>query len=182
VSYTPPQGGRRPPSQAQGGVYGIVSNPAKISHAFLKALPDLLARLPARPICVRFVDRRYRQKALRWRVRGALRQLPCRVEFVAPVCQQDYLDELARVDCVVDSFPYNGGLTTLDTLHCGHACVTRPGSLFAERHSTSHLHFSGARIERPGHSLSATRPGLLAQCSASAHRAVAAALAQLIRV
>lgn len=169
VSYTPPPGIRKAkPPQKSAGAYGVISNPVKISRAFLDSLPELLRKLSSPPVCIRFVDRRYRHENLRRRLLAALRGLACPIEFIAPVCQHDYIDELSRLDCVIDTFPYNGGLTTLEALHSGARCVTRPGSLFCERHSLSHVHFSGSAIARP-------------VGAAAAHKAVGDALLALIR-
>lgn len=170
VSYTPPPGTRKARlPRKPAGVYGVVSNPVKISRAFLDGLPELLRTMPSPPSCIRFVDRRYRHETLRRRLLAALRGLACPVEFIAPLCQHDYLDELARIDCVIDTFPYNGGLTTLEALCSGARCIARPGRLFCERHSLSHLEFAGTRDGPPFH------------CSHAAHRRLGERLADLVR-
>lgn len=155
VTYTAP--GYLPTSAPAGGpalALGVISNPAKVSRAFLGTLASRLQRPQAREIServtLRFIDRRYRHAPARQRIEVALGSLleRVRVEFAAPVNHPDYLSQVAKLDVVLDTFPYTGGLTTIEALSLGVPCRTRSGRLFSERHSHAHCRYAGLALEQ----------------------------------
>ncbi len=64
---------------------------------------------------------------------------PERLEFLGGSSRPDHLAATAGVDIALDSFPYSGGLTTLETLWMGVPVIVRPGETLCSRHSTGYL-------------------------------------------
>jgi predicted O-linked N-acetylglucosamine transferase (SPINDLY family) len=62
-----------------------------------------------------------------------------RVEFVLPVPRRQYLQTYHRIDLVLDTLPYNGHTTTLDSLWMGVPVVTLPGNTAVGRGGLSLL-------------------------------------------
>jgi len=146
ATYTPPD--YMPAAQAAdaGFVVGVISNPVKVSAGFLEAVAERMEvwrELGLQPQ-LRFIDKRYRHAELQARISAALRtgeEPPAR--FVVPDKHRDYLSEVGRLSLVVDTFPYSGGLTTMEALTLGVPCLTRAGKLFSERHTWAHCRYAG---------------------------------------
>jgi predicted O-linked N-acetylglucosamine transferase (SPINDLY family) len=139
---------------------GVIGNPAKISRAFLVRLA---ARLDEAATEVLFVDRRYRHAPAARRIVDALpaRHRP-RLHFVGPADRGDYLRHVRRPGRIVDTFPYNGGLTSLEALYMGRPIeVARSGRLFSSRHTASHFHYWRSAERRDHHRLAASLAALV---------------------
>lgn len=140
---------------------GVIGNPAKISRAFLARLA---ARLDETATDVLLVDRRYRHAPAARRIVDALpaRHRP-RLHFVAPADRTDYLRHVRRPARIVDTFPYNGGLTSLEALYMGRPIeVTRSGTMFSSRHTAAHFHFWRNAARRDHRGLAASLAALIA--------------------
>ena len=66
-----------------------------------------------------------------------------RIVFEPGGPQKHLLAGYTDIDVALDTFPYSGGVTTLEALWCGVPVVTLRGQTFAGRHSASHLHAVG---------------------------------------
>jgi protein O-GlcNAc transferase len=156
VTYTPPA---YMPAVAQPSqeilALGVISNPAKVSSEFVRYLSDKLRQYEGvKPLSLRFIDKRYRYEQLQKRILSALRcdeslaQKNIAVEFITPRDHPEYLSQVGQLDMVIDTFPYTGGLTTVEALSLGVPCRTRVGKLFSERHTYAHCMYAGLKREQ----------------------------------
>jgi protein O-GlcNAc transferase len=152
VTYTPPPYMPSPTCADAGGAFGVISNPVKISReflAFLKTGIEAYLNSGNEYVSLRFIDRRYRNAQLRSRIAVALQRDTLtnseriKLDFVVPLSHRNYLEEVGRLSAVLDTFPYTGGLTTVEALALGVPCVTKAGKLFCQRHSYSHCRYAG---------------------------------------
>lgn len=155
ASYTPPpyMPGPRPSEERGHWEVGIISHPMKVSQWFLKYLREQMEKhlrcKGAHPVRVRFIGWRYGQHLVQQRILALLGPVAARmpewvhVEFVPTSGHEAFLQEVAGLDWVIDSFPYTGGVTALEALALGVPFRTRAGRLFCERHAYSHGRFAG---------------------------------------
>jgi len=153
VSYQAPTYLPKPvmPNSAHCSV-GIISNPVKVSRSFLKELrSQAIALQPSvnKPVLINFIDKRYRHGVVRRRILNELKinftewNDNIRINFLTPKDHEEYLQHVAALDWVVDTWPYTGGLTTMEALSMGVPCRTRVGQLFCERHTYAHCRYAG---------------------------------------
>ena len=152
VSYTPPPYLPAPIDVRDDAIVtlGVIANPAKVSRGFLdelrRRLPDwqAQARAAGRALRLQFIDQRYRSASIRARIEAALPGTA--PEFVTPAGHQAYLAAVGRLDAVLDTWPYTGGLTTVEALAMDVPVHTRAGALFCERHSAAHCTYAGFKL------------------------------------
>jgi predicted O-linked N-acetylglucosamine transferase (SPINDLY family) len=157
VTYTPPPYLPKPTLAPRRGTValGVIANPAKISQAFLT---DLRERLPGwnaqvqrsgRVLELRFIEQRYRQAQIRARIEAVLAPAGWsapKPEFILPTTHLEYLTAVSELDAIIDTWPYSGGLTTIEGLAMGVPTYTRAGMLFCERHTASHCAYAGMSL------------------------------------
>jgi protein O-GlcNAc transferase len=117
--------------------FGCLNNPCKVTDAtlqlwggVLRALPESQLRLLAPP------GRHRRQLLQRLAVHGIAAQ---RVSFVPYRPRADYLRHYHDIDIALDTFPYNGHTTSLDSLWMGVPTITRVGETCVGRGGLSQL-------------------------------------------
>ncbi len=117
--------------------FGCLNNPCKLTDATLRlwgrvlhALPDSRLRLLAQP-------GRHRQRLLQRLASHGI--VADRVSFSAYQIRADYLRSYNEVDIGLDTFPYNGHTTSLDSLWMGVPTITRVGETGVGRGGLSQL-------------------------------------------
>lgn len=127
--------------------FGVIANPAKVSREFLAELSQCLPKWQSakanknKILRLQFIDRRYEQKYIRDRICASLPELE--IDFVSPSDHLTYLKAVSQLDVSLDTWPYSGGLTTIEALAMGVPSLTRSGYLFCERHTESHCFYAG---------------------------------------
>jgi hypothetical protein len=151
VTYTPPPYLPKPIKQT--GLefrLGVIANPVKLSRVFLTDLAVICESLKTvydhRPVLLHLVDKRYAQKNIQERILNALPGVD--VRFVVPVDHLAYLTAISGLSATLDTWPYSGGLTTIEALAVGVPSFTRIGDLFCERHSLSHFYYAGLKLSQ----------------------------------
>lgn len=193
VTYTlPPYMPAPVPASTHSHVLGVIANPVKVSVPFLAELNDtLLTRADSgMPLELRFIDKRYQHPQLKERVLRALQPAQAqlgsqlRMDFIVPGSHLAYLTAVGQLSEMVDTFPYTGGLTTMEALTLGVTCSGKTGTLFCERHTQAHRYYlrgpealrkRAARF-KPGEARHSLVP---ADSPRADHAALAASLSQL---
>ena len=146
ISYTPfTSPPPIPPIPRAGGpVFSAFANPAKLNADLLGLWADLLARIPGSTLLLRY--RGLSDPAQRARLERPFASRGVSADRLT--CEEggnpaDMISQYGRVDVVLDTHPYAGGLTTLEALSMGVPVVTLPGATFASRHAASHLMVAG---------------------------------------
>ena len=126
------------PAQANGYItFGCLNNPIKVTQwtlrlwsAVLCALPDarfILMAAPGEPRTI--LQTRFAERGVD----------PARVSFVSFQPRGDYLRTYWRMDIALDTFPYNGHTTSLDSFWMGVPVITRTGHSAVSRGGLSLL-------------------------------------------
>jgi protein O-GlcNAc transferase len=123
-------------------VFGCFNNPAKISEPILDLWARLLARVPGSRLHLRYLNW-YESASLRERIydvfdRHGIER--ARIEFLpAAATHESHLEAYNGIDVALDTFPFSGSTTTLDSLTMGVPVVTLPGWSMVSRWSAMML-------------------------------------------
>ncbi len=115
---------------------GSFNNVAKISPIAIDAFAAILRRVPEARLMFKYGDR-FSVPILRDRYRRLFSErgvLPHRLLFCnAAATLREHLQAMASVDLALDSFPYQGTMTSLECLSVGTPIVSRCGDYYAHR-------------------------------------------------
>jgi predicted O-linked N-acetylglucosamine transferase (SPINDLY family) len=125
--------------------FGSFNNLAKISPTTLRLWSDVLAAVPDSRLVIKTTSLGDAPTMQLTRERFAALGLPMdRVELFGPGrTQNSHLEQYARIDVALDTFPYNGTTTTCEALAMGVPVVSLYGSHHASRVSLSILSAAG---------------------------------------
>lgn len=143
VTYTPPDDapevGPLPALQKGYVTYGAMCNPAKINRKVLEHWGSILRNVPnARMLlCYSGIPDRINRE----RIESVFAEYGCesRIDFDQTNGASALMERYNQVDIALDTFPYSGGLTTIEAMWMGVPTITWPHRTFAGRHSFSHL-------------------------------------------
>ena len=112
--------------------FGCLNNPAKISEECLAAWTKLIQSIPGTRLVVLGGQSNAGVKRLadRFAKSGILRE---RVDVVPRVPRDKYHEAYGGFDLTLDPFPYNGGVTTGDSLWAGVPVLTVAGKTYVSR-------------------------------------------------
>jgi predicted O-linked N-acetylglucosamine transferase (SPINDLY family) len=133
-----------PPPVTRSGrfTFGSVNNLAKVGDEVIAALSKILHAAPGS----RLILLMSRTGLAQARVEALLRQsglAPDRVELIPRLSRSDYFNLFNRIDLALDPFPYNGGVTTCDSLWMGVPVVTLAGTTYRARQGLCLLTHAG---------------------------------------
>jgi protein O-GlcNAc transferase len=124
-------------------VFGCFNQFAKVSYACLALWCEVLKQVPGSRLRVVGVPGKTAESDFRTTVESHGVD-PRRIEMLARMGIHEYFAAISDVDIALDSFPYNGATTTLDTLWLGVPVVALPGDTAVARSSFSILSSLGA--------------------------------------
>ncbi len=121
--------------------FGSMNQFAKVSSAAMDLWCEILKRTPLSRLLIHAPRGEYLSATrARFDRRGVA---PDRVEFVDRQTWDPYMRTYHRIDIALDTFPYNGGITTCDALWMGVAVITLSGHTPVGRGGGSILHNVG---------------------------------------
>ena len=116
---------------------GCLNNPSKLTDDTLELWSGAMHALPTARLLLMTAPGSYRQRLLeRLAVRGIV---STRVDFLSYRPRADYLRSYHQIDLGLDTLPYNGHTTSLDSFWMGVPVVTRIGSTCVGRGGLSQM-------------------------------------------
>jgi len=140
--YVMPDGGEVDPVapfERNGHItFGSFNSAIKITSAACRCWAQILVRLPGSRLLIGDIKSQRKRAAILHDMasQGVTED---RIEFLPRVPLQQYLATYNRVDISLDTFPYGGGTTTLDSLWMGVPVVAATGQTPASRSAASIL-------------------------------------------
>jgi len=122
--------------------FGSFNAALKVTPAMCRRWAQILLRVPGSRLLVVDIKSERKKAAMLQEILG-LGVAADRVEFLPRVPLDAYLGLFDRVDVTLDSFPYGGGTTTLDSLWMGVPVVATIGDIPVSRSAASVLSFLG---------------------------------------
>lgn len=115
-------------------VFGSFNRMAKVSEATLEAWSRTLEAVPGSRLLIKNSALNHAGDHAHFAARFAARGIdPARVEWRGFSPHAAALQEYSEIDIALDTFPYNGGLTTLEALWMGRPVVTLRGDSLLSR-------------------------------------------------
>jgi predicted O-linked N-acetylglucosamine transferase (SPINDLY family) len=133
--YRPPAHAAQPPQRAlcRGApVFASLNNLRKITPRMLELWSRILHRLPDSRLLVAGAGQGPARRSLLTELAGQGIE-PSRVECVDWLQPADFAAFHARVDVALDTYPFNGGATTIGALHAGVPVISLAGRTAASR-------------------------------------------------
>lgn len=129
------------PAHVNGSItFGVFNNLAKVSPVAIQLWSETLKHVPGSRLFIKnpsFDDRDVIEQYLKlFEAHGIDRS---RISTAGQSPPAEMMGSYAKVDIQLDTTPYSGGLTTIESLWMGVPVVTLPNELFSSRHSCTHL-------------------------------------------
>jgi predicted O-linked N-acetylglucosamine transferase (SPINDLY family) len=133
-----------PAASQQAITFGCLNNPAKISDACLEAWAKLLQAIPGSRLVLLAGQSQAGAKRLidQFAERGIVRD---RVEPVFRMPREGYFEAYRRFDLSLDPFPYNGGVTSGDSLWMGVPVLAVAGASYVSQQGAMAMTAVGLR-------------------------------------
>lgn len=120
--------------------FASFNNIYKVNESIVAVWADILRRVPKSTLLLK--GNLFQHEEVQERIRrlfAACGVSADRLELEGPSNYAELMRTYRRVDIALDTWPYTGGLTTLEALWMGVPVITTPGPSFAGRHALSHL-------------------------------------------
>jgi predicted O-linked N-acetylglucosamine transferase (SPINDLY family) len=131
-----------PPSRDRGYLtFGCLNNPCKLTERTLQLWSPVFEEVPMSRLLLLIFSKSGRQRVVECARNAGID--PARIDFVEFQPRDQYLKTYGKIDICLDTLPYNGHTTTLDSLWMGVPVVTRVGPTVVGRAGLSLLHHVG---------------------------------------
>ncbi len=116
---------------------GCLNNPCKLTDRTIELWGRVMRAIPTSQLLLMAAEGLYRRRLLRQFAEQGVDS--ARIDFVPRQSRADYLRTYHRIDLGLDTFPYNGHTTSLDSLWMGVPVITRIGQTCVGRGGLSQL-------------------------------------------